>query len=164
MSAQSQAADPLVEVVFVDDAHAVGLWGPLVIQISRGAPTGPFSATVNDITARFIEASPRPISFLFVIERDSPKPDEACLKNLVVFGRDLVRRMNVAILLSEGSFFRGAIVRAVCIPFTAVWPHASKFKFANDLDTAAKLLQPFIRPYTGEQLEAAVEYLRARIV
>lgn len=152
-------------ILVVDDVHAVGTWKTTLIQVWRGAPTGPLSAEVNEITKQFMQASSGPINCLFVVERGSPPPDEACRKNLATFSRDLVSRMGIAVVVSEGSSFRAALVRAVGVTLTTILPHSSKFKFVGDLETAAKLIAPHLGPGADNArgLTSAVEDLRSKI-
>lgn len=158
-------ADERVRLLVVDDVHAVGTWKTVMIQVWRGAPTGPLSAEVNELTVRFMRESTVAVCSLFVVERGSPPPDEACRKNLATFSRDLVSRMGIAVVLSEGSGFRAALVRAVGVAITTILPHSSKFKFVNELAAAAKLLEPHLGPGTDNAagLTRAVEELRSKI-
>jgi len=158
------AAEPPPRLLVVDDVHAVGTWRTILIQVWRGAPNGPLSAEVNELTERFMRDTRGPTSSLFVIERGSPPPDEACRRNLATFSRDLVSRMSIAVAVSEGGGFRSALVRAVGVTLTTLLPHSAKFKFVNDLNVAARLVEPHLRVGDSQTLLAACEELRAKIL
>lgn len=138
-----------VDVRVADEAHAVATWGRTFIQIWRGAPTGKSSAHINRLAAEFAAAGSFPATSLFIVEARSPSPDDETRKNFATFSRDIVSHMKLAIIVSEGGGFRGALVRAVGVALTTILPHRSNFKFVNDVDTAAELLGPHLVPGSG---------------
>ena len=154
-----------VDVRALDDAHVVGTWGRTLIQIWRGAPTAAASAEVNRIATEFVAADPFLATSLFVVEPRSPAPEDETRKNFATFSRDIVAHMSLAVIVSEGGGFRGALVRAVGVTLTTVIPHRSHFKFVNDLEVAAQLLKPHLLPGSGgaEALIRTAEELRAKI-
>lgn len=158
-------SSPAVLVRAADDVHAVGVWGSTLIQVWRGAPTRIRTAEVNRIASAMVASSRSPVSSLFLVERGSPAPDEESRKDLAAFSRDLVSRMSISVVVAEGSGFRSALVRAVGVTLTTILPHSSKFRFVNDLDSAARLLEPHLEPRTGgaQALIDAAEEFRAKI-
>jgi len=155
---------PRVVVRRVDDVHVFGTWGTTLIQIWRGPPSGKLSAEVNRIAGEFITSHPGDVSSLFIVERSSPPPDDETRKNFAAFSRDLSAKMNISIVVAEGGGFRGALVRAVGVTLTTLLPHSAKFKFVNDLNVAARLVEPHLRVGDSQTLLAACEELRAKIL
>jgi hypothetical protein len=162
---ESRGVPSPIDIHALDDAHVVATWGRTLIQIWRGVPTGKASANVNKIANVFVAADPFPATSLFVVEPRSPSPDDETRRNFATFSRDIVSKMSLAVIVSEGGGFRGALVRAVGVALTTMVPHRSHFKFVNDLETAALLLKPHLLPRTGgaEELVRTAELLRARI-
>lgn len=138
-----------LEILFADDAHVVATWGRTFIQVWRGAPTAKASARINDLAAGFVACSPSPATCLWVIEAKSPPPDDATRKNFAAFSRDLVASMQLAVIVAEGGGFRGALVRGVGAALTTILPHRSRFKFVDDVATAAELLAPYLTAGSG---------------
>jgi hypothetical protein len=168
MSSPALAKDtssPDVLVRALDEAHVVGIWGTTLIQIWRGAPTSPLTAEINRIASAFVASSREPVSSLFIVERGSPPPDDESRKNIAAFSRDLVSRMSISVVVAEGGGFRSALVRAVGVTLTTILPHSSKFRFVNDAESAARLLEPHLgsRSRGAGGLLAAVAELRARL-
>jgi hypothetical protein len=155
-----------VVVRVADEAHVVATWGRTLIQIWRGAPTGKTSAHINRLAAEFLSTGSAPATSLFIVEARSPSPDDETRKNFAAFSRDIVSQMKLAVIVSEGGGFRGALVRAVGVALTTILPHRSNFKFVNDVDTAAQLLGPYLVPGSGgpAALVRVAEEVRAKIV
>ena len=156
---------PLLEICALDSAHVVATWGRTLIQIWRGVPTAKASANVNALAEKLIDAGKHPVTNLFVVESRSPAPEEETRKNFATFSRDLVSKMALSVIVSEGGGFRGALVRAVGVTLTTMVPHRSHFKFVNDVETAAQLLGPHLQPGSGgaAALLRVTEELRAKI-
>jgi len=154
-----------VDVRVVDDVHVVATWGRTFIQIWRGAPTGTTSARVNRMAAEFVAASAFPATSLFIVEARSPSPDDETRRNFAAFSRDIVSQMELAVIVSEGGAFRGALVRAVGVALTTILPHRSNFKFVNDVETAAQLLAPYLMTGSGgpPALMRVAEEVRSKI-
>lgn len=154
------------EILVTDEAHVVATWGRTFIQIWRGPPTAAASGRVNELARAFVAASSFPATSLFVVEAKSPAPDEATRKNFAAFSRDIVSRMKLSVVVSEGGGFRGALVRAVGAALTTILPHRSAFKFVNDVETAAELIGPHLLPASGgaEALLRVTERVRGQIV
>ncbi|HYQ41073.1 MAG TPA: hypothetical protein VER11_03875 [Polyangiaceae bacterium] len=154
-----------VDVRALDDAHVVGTWGRTFIQIWRGVATAKASADINRFATEFVAADAFPATSLFIVEPRSPAPEDETRKNFATFSRDIVAKMSLAVIVSEGGGFRGALVRAVGVTLTTMIPHRSHFKFVNDIDVAAQLIKPHLLPGSGgaEALIRAAEELRAKI-
>jgi hypothetical protein len=154
-----------VDVRALDDAHVVGTWARTFIQIWRGVPTAKATADVNRFASAFVAADTFRATSLFIVEPRSPAPDDEPRKNFAAFSRDIVGQMSLAVIVSEGGGFRGALVRAVGVTLTTMVPHRSHFKFVNDVETAAQLLKPYLLPGSGgaEALLRVVEDLRGKI-
>jgi hypothetical protein len=133
----------------IDDAHVVATWGRTFIQIWRGVATAAASAEVNRLADAFCDASSFPATSLFIVESQSPPPEDQTRKNFATFSRDIVSRMSLAVIVAEGGGFRGAIVRAVGLTLTTMMPHRSRFNFVNDIETAAGMLAPHLSPGTS---------------
>jgi hypothetical protein len=120
---------------------------------------------VNELANQFVAASSIPATSLFIVEAKSPAPDDETRRNFATFSRDIVAQMRLAVIVSEGGGFRGALVRAVGVALTTILPHRSNFKFVNDVDMAAQLLAPCLAPGTGgaAELVRIVEEVRAKL-
>jgi hypothetical protein len=162
---QNYHVQPRVDIRVADDAHVVATWGRTFIQIWRGPPTGKTSAKVNELATQFLAASAGPATSLFIVEAKSPSPDDETRKNFATFSRDIVSQMSLAVIVSEGGGFRGALVRAVGVALTTILPHRSNFKFVNDVDVAAQLLGPHLVPGSGgpAALARVTEEVRSHI-
>lgn len=154
-----------LDILVADDAHVVATWGRTFIQIWRGSPTASRSGRVNELASAFVSASPVPGTSLWIVEAKSPSPDDATRKNLAAFSRDLVGHMKLAVIVAEGGGFRGALVRAVGAALTTILPHRSRFKFVDDVTTAAELLGPHLVAGSGgpEELVRVAADARSKI-
>jgi hypothetical protein len=154
-----------LEILVADDAHVVATWGRTFIQIWRGAPRASTSALINELAATFVTRSPLPATSLSIVEAASPSPDDATRKNLATFSRDLVKQMELAVIVAEGGGFRGALVRAVGAALTTILPHRTRFKFVDDVASAAELLAPHLVEGSGgpEALLRVVTECRSKI-
>lgn len=162
---QNRLVQLRIETLVADDAHAVATWGRTFIQIWRGAPTGPKSQRVNQLAMTFVEASPVKATSLFIVEAKSPSPDDATRRNFATFSRDIACHMALAVVVSEGGGFRGALVRAVGAALTTLLPHRQNFKFVDNVDIAAQLIAPHMVPGSGGPVALArvAEEVRAKI-
>lgn len=162
---QNDYVQPRLDVRVLDDAHVVATWGRTFIQIWRGAPTGKTSAKVNVLAAEFVASATFPATSLFIVEARSPSPDDETRRNFATFSRDIVSQMKLAVIVSEGGGFRGALVRAVGVALTTILPHRSNFRFVNDIDMAAQLLGPHLLPGSGgpPALIRIAEEVRAKL-
>lgn len=153
------------DIRVADDAHVVATWGRTFIQIWRGAPSGKTSANVNRLALEFLAAGGVPATSLFIVEARSPSPDDETRRNFAAFSRDIVSEMKLAVIVSEGGGFRGALVRAVGVALTTIVPHRSNFKFVNDVEAAAQLLGPHLAPGSGgpPALVRVAEEVRSKI-
>lgn len=138
-----------LDVRALDPTQVTATCGRTVIQIWRGTPSGRISANFNRIALEFASASVIPATMLFVVEASSPAPDEETRKNFAAMSRDVVAKMAMAVIVSEGGGFRGALVRAVGVALTTIMPHRSPLKFVNDVESAAQLLKPHLVLSTG---------------
>jgi hypothetical protein len=154
-----------LDVLVADDAHVVATWQRILILVWRGAPTASASARVNALAAAFVAASPLPATSLWVVEAKSP-PGDAARKNLAAYSRDLVAQMRLAVVVAEGSGFRGALVRGVGAALTSILPHRSRFKFVDDVAAAAELMAPHLAAGSGgpEELLSVIADARAHLV
>jgi hypothetical protein len=163
LARESSSLHALVRVV--DDVHVVGVWGTTLIQIWRGAPTSTLTAEMNRIASGLVASSRHPVSSLFIVERQSPTPDDEARKDFATFSRDIVSRMVVSVVVAEGGGFRGALVRAVGVTLTTILPHSSKFRFVGDVASAVQLIEPHLEPgnRNGGALLAAADELRGKM-
>lgn len=154
-----------VDILVVDQDHVVATWGRTFIQIWRGPPTGKKAAKVNELASAFVDSGSLPATSLFIVEAKSPSPDDETRQNFATFSRDIVGRMSLAVIVSEGGGFRGALVRAVGVALTTILPHRSNFKFVNDVETAAQLLGHHLPPGSGgpAAILRVVEEVRAKM-
>ncbi len=120
---------------------------------------------MNELATSFAIASSFPASSLFIVEHSSPSPDDETRRNFATFSRDIVAKMAIAVIVSEGGGFRGALVRAVGVTLTTILPHRSHFKFVNDVDAAAQLLKHHLAPGSGgaPAILQVVEEVRSKI-
>ena len=162
---QNDRVQARADILVSDDDHVVATWGRTFIQIWRGPPTGKTSAKINQLATQFVAGEPFPATSLFIVEAQSPSPDDETRRNFATFSRDIVSWMKLALIVSEGGGFRGALVRAVGVALTTILPHRSNFKFVNEVETAAQLLGPHLMPGSGgpPALLRIVEEVRAHI-
>lgn len=146
---QNDRVQARADIRVVDEDHVVATWGRTFIQIWRGPPTGKKSEKVNELANVFVDSGSFLATSLFIVEAKSPSPDDDTRRNFATFSRDVVSRMSLAVIVSEGGGFRGALVRAVGVALTTILPHRSNFKFVNDVETAAQLLGPYLPPGSG---------------
>lgn len=138
-----------LDILVVDDTYVLATWGRTFIQIWRGAPKASTTARMHELSSAFVASSSLPATSLFIVEAKSPSPDEASRKILAAFSRDVVGRMSLSVVVAEGGGFRGALVRAVGVALTTILPHRSRFKFVDDVATAAELLGPHLLAGSG---------------
>jgi hypothetical protein len=162
---QNDHVQPRVDIRVADEGHVVATWGRTFIQIWRGPPTGKKSAKINQIAAQFVDESAFLATSLFIVEAKSPSPDDETRRNFATFSRDIVSKMSLSVIVSEGGGFRGALVRAVGVALTTILPHRSNFKFVNDVEAAAQLLGSRLMPGTGgaAELLRVADEVRAKI-
>jgi hypothetical protein len=120
---------------------------------------------MNAIASEMVGADPFPATSLFIVEPTSPPPEDTPRTQFAKFSRDIVKRMSLAVIVSEGGGFRAAIVRGVGVTLTTMLPHRASFKFVNDVKVAADLLEPYLAPRSGgaQELLLTVEQLRGRL-
>jgi hypothetical protein len=120
---------------------------------------------MNRVALELVAASSIPATSLLLVEARSPLPDDEARRDLATFSRDVVSRMSLAVVVSEGGGFRGALVRAVGVTLTTIVPHRSHFKFTNDVESAAQLLARHLQPASvgAADLVRAVEEARLKI-
>ena len=120
---------------------------------------------MNVIASEVVGHDAFPATSLFIVEETSPPPGDITRTQFAKFSRDIVSRMKLAVIVSEGGGFRSAIVRGVGVTLTTMLPHRASFKFVNDVEVAANLLEPLLAPGSGgaQELLLAVEQLRGRL-
>lgn len=115
-------------------------------------------------TCEELVASARgPVTFIALLEPNSPPPPDPVRKLLARWSRDIVPKMATAAMVAEGSGFRTAIVRAVGVTLTTLVPHKVPFKFFANVEAAIEELAPHLPPGSGgaTALRRVIEELRA---
>jgi hypothetical protein len=161
----AQILDTDVKVLTATDDHIVALWQRTIIEIWRGVPTVEGVEGMISACEQVIAQYPKDTTFIAVLERTSPPPTEPVRKVLARWSSDVVPRMAVAALVSEGSSFRSAIVRGVGVALTLLAPHRIPFKFCSSVNEGVGLLEPYLGRSRGgrDALVAAIEDTRSRL-
>ncbi len=146
---------------FSDASHVVAVWEKTLITVWFKDPSPDSVARMARIGARLVAES-KEATFLSVIEPTSGPPDDATRAELAKLTKDVVSKMAAAVIVTEGSGFRAAVVRGVGVALTVLAPHKVPFKFAATVSEAASILHPNLPMSAGGAtgLRAAVEELR----
>lgn len=154
-----------VRIVEKDADHSVAVWHQTVIEIWRGAATVHGSSKMVEICEDLIARSRGPVTFIAVLEPNSPPPPDPVRRVLARWSRDVVPKMAAAVMVAEGSGFRTAIVRAVGVTLTTLVPHRVPFKFHATVESALDELAPHLPPGSGgaTALRQAIDDLRAEM-
>jgi hypothetical protein len=155
-----------VKVMTKADDHIVAMWQRTVIEVWRGVPTVEGSEAMMSACEQAIAQYPKDTSFIAVLERTSPPPTEPVRKVLARWSSDIVPRMAVAVLVSEGSSFRSAIVRGVGVALTLLAPHRIPFKFCSSVEEGVGVVEPYLGKSRGGRagLLTAIEQTRSQLV
>jgi len=150
----------------IDNAFLIGTWDRVLMTIWRGDPTIEAAQLLSKFGREFVAADRGlPICFLSVIESRSPPPSDKVRKELSAAFREFAPAMKHQIFVSEGSGFRGALVRGVGLTVSTLAPSLLPFKFAGSLDEAAVTLAPNLTARAGgsDGLKAAVAQFRQKL-
>jgi hypothetical protein len=137
-------------IVRVGDAdHCVATWHGVFIVIWRSETSASAVANMIRLLRAFMAAQRDPITLVMIIESASRVPNARARSEFAMMSRDLVPKMNVAVIVPEGGGFRVATVRGVAIALTALLPHKVPFKFVDTVGQAAAAIAPHLRAATG---------------
>src|SRR3954465_842233 len=141
----------------------LAVWQQTVIHIWRGQPTVESIAEMVAACNQLISSSRAPVTYLSIVERSSPPPEEPVRAALAQWSRDVVPRMVGAVIVAEGSGFRSALVRGVGLALTTLMPHRIPFKFVSSVDDAIDHLASKLPVASGgaPMLRKVVEHLRS---
>jgi len=146
-----------------EPTHIFGTWDRVLLSLWRGAASSEAATNLLKVGREFVAKSPqRPLNFLSIIESRSPPPSDKVRKELSACFRELAPAMKHQIFVSEGSGFRGALVRGVGLTVSTLAPSLLPFKFASSLDEAAITIGRDLSPAAGgaEALKTTVAGLR----
>lgn len=153
-----------LRIAVANEGHVVAMWKRTVIEVWRGVPTIEGAEAMMGACEEVIARYGKETTFIAVLERTSPPPPEPVRKVLARWSSDIVPRMAVAALVSEGGGFRAALVRGVGVALTVLAPHKVPFKFCATIDDGIAQLSPFLgKSGGGEALRAAIEQTRAKL-
>ena len=152
-------------ICWVDTHYCVATWDRVLIQIWRLEVTAEAVQNLRRIGKQFVAETSGPLSMLSIVEASSPPPNEPLRAALSAFFRELAPRMELQIVVAEGSGFRAALVRSVGVALSAIARGALPFKFCGHVADAAALIRPHLSPSAGgaEALLGAIHDVRAKI-
>jgi hypothetical protein len=158
------APSSLARIVAHDTDHFVAIWHETVIAVFRGACTLQHVLNISNACKSVLGERRGDVTYLSVIERASPAPTETVRRELATWSRDIVSKMAVAVMVTEGGGFKSALVRGVGVALTTLAPHKVPFKFAGNVEEAAPLIARFLPPKAGgaAELISTVAEVRAR--
>jgi hypothetical protein len=139
MKALATTRRPNVRIVVKDAEHCIAVWDDIVFEVWRGPATLLGSSQMIQ-TCEELLASGGNVSFFAILEPTSPPPTERVRATLAKWSREVVPRMEAAVVVAEGGGFRSAIVRAVCTALTLLAPHSVPFKFVTTVEEGLRLL------------------------
>jgi hypothetical protein len=156
---------PELNIRNIDPDHAVATWDCVLLQIWRLDVQAQSVARLEGTARMFMRATPSRISSLAIIEATATPPNQAARAALSKFYRELAGQMLNAIVVPEGSGFRGAFVRGVGVALSALSPRALPFKFVGTVNEAASLVESSLSPQAGgaRGLLDRIEQLRREI-
>jgi hypothetical protein len=154
-----------IRIVLMDRDHCIATWNQTVIEIWRGVATVTGVIHMIKTCEKLLENGKGNVTYLAILERSAPPPSEQVRTILAQWSREVVPRMAGAVLVTEGTGFRAALVRGVGIALTALLPHRVPFKFAGTVDEALTLLAPLMPASVGGSngLRLAVEEVQAQM-
>jgi hypothetical protein len=154
-----------VQFVAIDSNHCVATWHQTVVEIWRGPSSVEGAKIMVETCKKLIANGKGGVTFIAILERTSPPPEQPVRAVLAQWSRDVVPQMAIATMVSEGSGFRAALVRGVGLALTTLVPHRVPFKFCSDVEEAVLKLAHAIPPRAGGAagLRAALEKIRAKM-
>lgn len=163
LSASRLDAD--IQFVVIDGNHCVATWHQTVVEIWRGPSSVEGAKVMVETCKKLVANGKGGVTFVAILERTSPPPEQPVRAVLAQWSRDVVPQMEIATMVSEGSGFRAALVRGVGLALTTLLPHAMPFKFCSDVEEAVLKLAPAIPARNGGAagLRTAIEKIRARM-
>jgi hypothetical protein len=161
----SPRTDADVQFVTIDANHCVATWHQTVVEIWRGPASVEGANIMVQTCQKLIANGKGSVTFIAILERTSPPPEQPVRTVLARWSRDVVPLLAVATMVSEGSGFRAALVRGVGLALTALVPHKVPFKFCSDVEEAVLKLAPALPPRAGGSagLRSAIEIIRAKM-
>jgi hypothetical protein len=142
-------------IVAHDPDYCLAIWHQTVISIFRGPASIEHVASISKQCRALLDSASGGVTYLSVIERASPAPSEPVRRELAHWSRDVVARLNAAVIVAEGGGFKNALVRGVGVALTVLAPHKVPFKFASTVAEASELLARFIPDNAGGMAELA---------
>jgi hypothetical protein len=140
LAAATNTKRPDIRVVDRDREHCIAVWDRIVFEIWRGPATLAGSTRMMTTCEELLRSGRGPVNFIAILERTSPPPSEPVRAVLAQWSREVVPRMETAIVVAEGGGFRSSIVRGVCTALTLLAPHRARFKFVGAVEDGLKLL------------------------
>lgn len=144
-----------------EDGYTVAVWEKTLIQIWRKDPTPDAIIKIARVGARLVAESNQATT-ISIVEGTSGPPNEATRAELAKFTRDSVSKMAGAVIVTEGSGFRSAVVRGVGVTLTALAPHKVPYKFVSSVAEGVAVLLPHLPASAGggSGLRDAIDELR----
>lgn len=132
-----------------DGDHCIATWQRVFISVWRFRTPPGAIANMHRLLRAFMAERGDPVSMVMVIESTSSVPDAGGRAELAALSRDLVPKMNTAVVVAEGGGFRVATVRGVAIALTVLMPHKVPFKFVDTVGQASMVIAPYLPKTTG---------------
>lgn len=139
-------------------------WDRVLVIIWHNQVTLENLASLSSIGRAFTQSRSGPLSSLTVVEATSPPPGDQVRRRCAAFHRELSDRVQLQVVVAEGSVFRSALVRSIGVALSTICPKSLPFKFVSSVDEGAVLIQPRLsEPQNGAQgLRIAVRELREK--
>jgi hypothetical protein len=153
---------PDIRVIVRDREHCIAVWDRIVFEIWRGPATLVGSTRMMTTCEELLQSGRGSVTFFAILERTSPPPSEHVRAVLAQWSREVVPRMEAAIVVAEGGGFRASIVRGVCTALTLLAPHRARFKFVGTVDEGLKLLASPTPPHARamSQVRTVIDEVR----
>ncbi len=144
-----------------EESHIIAVWEKTLIQIWRKDPSPDAIVRTARIGARLVSESNQ-ATHISIVEATSGPPNEQARAELAKFTKDSVSKMAAAVIVTEGSGFRSAVVRGVGVTLTALAPHKVPYKFVSSVTEGVAILLPYLPASAGGGggLRDAIEELR----
>jgi hypothetical protein len=139
-------------------------WDRVLVLVWHNQVTLENLASLSSIARAFTQSRSGPLSCLTVVEAKSPPPGDKVRWRYAAFHRELSDRVQLQVVVAEGSVFRSALVRSIGVALSTICPKSLPFKFVSSVDEGALLIQPHLsEPKDGAQgLRLAIKELREK--
>jgi hypothetical protein len=150
-------------ILHQDPDAFIAIWHHTVITVYRGPASLKHVTITSQQCRELVAGDAGSATYLSIIERTSPPPNEGVRRALAIWSRDVVTQMAAAAIVAEGGGFKNALVRGVGLALTALAPHRVPFKFGSSVAEGVQLISRHLPAQHGgaAALQLAIETLRA---